>query len=617
MDASSDGDGGTGLPDGAPGSSALCGLQSWTWENPLPQGNALPSVFGFSRTNAWAVGSHGTILHWNGTAWSCVAAPTQRFLNAVWGSAPDDLWAVGGDASAGIILHGDGTSWSIASTPTFTLSGVWGSGPRDVWAVGPGGRILHWDGSSWLPSPSGTTADLSRVWASGPADAWAVGDMTDAMGVSSGGIVLHWNGAEWSVAVSGANAIMVPTSVSGSAPDDVWVTGSCDEIFGFCSVLHWDGRGWSRPRFAVPYPDNGEFLSSVVVFSRGDAWALGQFHTNYHFDGAAWSAVSNCDMDGWGNEISAWGSAGDDIWAVGYPGNLCHFDGARWSRVTGGVLTDFAGIHVRGASDAWAVGPSIAHWDGAAWTQVLQSPAQSGFADVWATAANDAWAAGGAYCRQGVTTYPCGIIWHYDGASWAPVPGLSDSDPLARLWASAPNDVWAVGLGTLAHWNGTRWTIVEAHSGLWHYGVWGSAGDDVWVVGAGGRITHFTGGTWSPVASPTSEDLHGVWGSAANDVWAVGGQGTILHFAGSSWQQVASPTTDPLYSVWSEAAQAWAVGGVYSGVILHYDGATWAVEASVGARPLGALRGSDARTLRVVGPASAILHHTPGGPRDR
>src|SRR5215472_11387522 len=137
VDASSDGDGGTGLPDGAPGSSALCGLQSWTWENPLPQGNALPSVFGFSRTNAWAVGSHGTILHWNGTAWSCVAAPTQRFLNAVWGSAPDDLWAVGGDASAGIILHGDGTSWSIASTPTFTLSGVWGSGPRDVWAVGP------------------------------------------------------------------------------------------------------------------------------------------------------------------------------------------------------------------------------------------------------------------------------------------------------------------------------------------------------------------------------------------------------------------------------------------------------------------------------------------------
>src|ERR687887_2323503 len=71
----------------------------WSWSNPLPQGNTLNSVWGSARDDVWAVGHFGTILHWDGSAWSASLSgiPTDDAHNfyGVWGSARDDVWAVG------------------------------------------------------------------------------------------------------------------------------------------------------------------------------------------------------------------------------------------------------------------------------------------------------------------------------------------------------------------------------------------------------------------------------------------------------------------------------------------------------------------------------------------
>jgi hypothetical protein len=88
----------------APG---FCSSDGWCWRNPLPQGNWLNGVWGSGAGDVWTVGRFGTILHWDGSAWT-----------------------------------------SIPSGTPATLYGVWGSGAGDVWAVGYGGIILHWDGSA-------------------------------------------------------------------------------------------------------------------------------------------------------------------------------------------------------------------------------------------------------------------------------------------------------------------------------------------------------------------------------------------------------------------------------------------------------------------------------------
>ena len=42
----------------------------WIWENPLPQGNDLNSVWAVSASDRFAVGDVGTILHFDGSTWT-------------------------------------------------------------------------------------------------------------------------------------------------------------------------------------------------------------------------------------------------------------------------------------------------------------------------------------------------------------------------------------------------------------------------------------------------------------------------------------------------------------------------------------------------------------------
>jgi len=75
----------------------------------------LNDVWGSSANDIFAVGSGGTILHYNGSNWSAMTSGTIQGLNAVWGSSANDIFAVG---SGGTILH-----YTSQLTPTF-LPGV-------------------------------------------------------------------------------------------------------------------------------------------------------------------------------------------------------------------------------------------------------------------------------------------------------------------------------------------------------------------------------------------------------------------------------------------------------------------------------------------------------------
>jgi hypothetical protein len=69
----------------------------------------------------------------------------------VWGSSGRDVFAVGFD---GTILHYDGAAWSVMSSSIDRdLRGVWGSTGCDVFAVGYAGTILHHGGiyCAYLP----------------------------------------------------------------------------------------------------------------------------------------------------------------------------------------------------------------------------------------------------------------------------------------------------------------------------------------------------------------------------------------------------------------------------------------------------------------------------------
>jgi hypothetical protein len=157
-------------------------------------------VFGVQDAR-FIVGDDGVVMHRRGdddaVSWTRADCGTQLPLWGVWGSAPDDVWIVGGDGfhRPPVLCHHDGTGFTPVSPPELSVRSraffkVWGFASTDVWLVGHLGVILHYDGSTWVEQPSGTGAALISLWGTSPDEVLAVGGHSD-------GVLARFDGAMW------------------------------------------------------------------------------------------------------------------------------------------------------------------------------------------------------------------------------------------------------------------------------------------------------------------------------------------------------------------------------------------------------------------------------------
>jgi hypothetical protein len=174
-------------------------------------------VWGSGPNDVFAVGGDGTtgvVDHWDGTQWAPipVGSPggipgplTEAF--SVWSSAPDDVYVAGQDG----LLHFDGQAWSFVTVGNITqwFNAVSGSGRNDVFVGTAFQGIYHWDGATWSLTGGGT---------GGPNGIWAIGP-NDVFGVTYGGL-LHWNGLAWT-GTSSSNVQLATVGASGDG--DVFV----------------------------------------------------------------------------------------------------------------------------------------------------------------------------------------------------------------------------------------------------------------------------------------------------------------------------------------------------------------------------------------------------------
>lgn len=364
-------------------------------------------------------------------------------------------------------------------------------------------------------------------------------------------------------------------ALAAISPTDVWAVGKLTKGNSDPQVTtlteHWNGTRWA----VVPAPDvassiqpgqPGDLLAGVSAASNRDVWAVG--------------ASARAQRTDSGNIVDI-----DRTLAE-------HWDGQRWSVIPSAddESTDdiLVAVSARSSSDVWAVGtanhtldwslgfvtPLVEHWDGARWS-VVHAPTPG--LDPANSAAVAAVVAG----------FHGGQPKDYDDASFSAVHAI------------APDDVWAVGVINrhtsdsaaptqtfTEHWNGTRWSVVNApdvHVSELRHGaddslnaVTATRGNDVWAVGAAspqGTLTlHWDGSAWTVVPSARSGTfsyLSDVAAISATDVWAVGS--AIERWDGRRWSQTATidgKTFSPLLAVAAVSARdIWMAG---RDEFLHY-----------------------------------------------
>ena len=210
------------------------------------------AVWGSSPDNVWAVGwitrgDWGTnIVHWNGNQWEDYDY-FEADLNGMFGLDSNNIWAVGatlhGQIGEALIARYDGSMWRTVHIDYESpyLMAVWASAPDDVFAVGDRGTILHYDGNAWTKMDSLTDKQLRDVWGFAHNDVYACGAMPPP-GEPWEPILLHYDGQRW-------KKIIDTTNLDEHAIYTVWGSSADNVYFNAASWGFYHGNvvdGWVK-----------------------------------------------------------------------------------------------------------------------------------------------------------------------------------------------------------------------------------------------------------------------------------------------------------------------------------------------------------------------------------
>jgi len=174
-----------------------------------------------------------------------------------------------------------------------------------------------------------------------------------------------------------------------------------------------------------------------------------------------------------------------------------------------------------------------------------------------------------------------GTIFHYDGNNWKMMQSNTDVN-LYGVWISPENRVLAVGeRGGIFQYQDEKWTKIISDTDNQLVSIWGLDESNIYAVGENGTVIHFDGLTWKKVTISTNADLKDIWGSSENNIFAIGNDSTIFHFNGEQWEQFDANYLNSegilFNSIWGFSNNDIYVSGQDDDktIILHYDGVQW------------------------------------------
>jgi hypothetical protein len=312
---------------------------------PLPMDHTLhiASVWGSGARDVYAVGSDGSILHYDGAVWEKALTGPNTYgpfmAQSVWLQRPDDVWVADGDR----IRHGTGwkgpteTKWTYYRYTDRGLVTAIGGNANTVW-IGRNTMALlgrqaldkcdGWGDAG--PSNKSTTGPkdsiITAVTVPSPTEVWAVGvcrvakepDRDCALRASrpltDGGTSPNWTIEEHD---SRSNRMLFGVWADEHA---VWIVGEGG------TLRRMIASEIATNRFELIDGPVLEDLYGVFGFGQDDVWAVGAASTVIHWDGTSWTKIPTPFDDATEKPSlrAIWGSSPTDLWIAGDNGTMLH-----------------------------------------------------------------------------------------------------------------------------------------------------------------------------------------------------------------------------------------------------------------------------------------------------
>ncbi|HEU4559086.1 MAG TPA: hypothetical protein VFS20_14595 [Longimicrobium sp.] len=272
-------------------------------------GHVYYGMWGTGPNDVYAAGysttSGGTLLHWNGTAWS-TAITVSAGLHDVWGTPGGKYFAVG---DRGTVLSNTDGSWKVLEHGGNLLAlALAMASDTSAYAVGENGTVLRWAGGAWSDVSPGGTTTWKSVWHDGSGGWYVAGGQS---------ILRSLNGGAFTVVNASTPGAYNLNGIWGASANDIWAVGA---------------KGILRSVNGGPFQQccvSNEEIHAVWGTSAGNVYAVGNNATLMHYVNGTWRieyGLSYHDL------YAVSGSGPNNVWAVGEEGMALQWDGTRWKQ---------------------------------------------------------------------------------------------------------------------------------------------------------------------------------------------------------------------------------------------------------------------------------------------
>ena len=254
----------TGSTWGIGSKGALIQFDGQRWSrHSAPAGqvdDSLYTPFGTSPEDAWAISYGRGLYRWDGQQWAH-SGPPNLLVSASWAVSPTEAFVVGYDYSEPRrrLWRWDGQQWSPLDVDLGRddLTAMWGSGPDDVWAVGSRpplentncpscgnstGVAWHWNGQQWRRVYEAPGQFLTSVFGTSRSNVWALDFLN---GGPTRATALRWNGSTFE-STGQFHDTQYLEHLAGTGPEDMWVAAGLTQRGTHTRLYHFDGRRWTE-----------------------------------------------------------------------------------------------------------------------------------------------------------------------------------------------------------------------------------------------------------------------------------------------------------------------------------------------------------------------------------